>query len=623
MNQPLVVVLLGATAILTLLLAVRIWGQRQRSWSASVAMTALMVGVLYWTVLYLLEVSSVDTTFWLAAYRLKFVGVVLVPVASFAFSAAYTGRDALLRTKTLAMLLVIPLLTTVIIWTNDYHHLMWEQIIRTNESGIAATTTVTGIWFWVNAFYAYVLLLGGAWMLLRQFIKAPSTYQRQLVALIVSLAAPLTANAITLFGSLNIDLTQFAFAITGGALTWGMLRFHLLDIAPIARNVVIDSLPDAMFVLDQEGRLVDLNPAGSSLLQANLSTLVGKPITEVAPMLRQRPELAERYRANATYQEEVTLDRPGEPGISYEIRISPLRDGRGEPIGRVVLMRNITERKRIERELQAQNEALVRANAELAEAREIAEAATQLKNQFLANMSHELRTPLNAIIGYTEIQLAGMTGALNEEQTRYQERVLANSEQLLGLINDVLDIAKIEAGRMNLIRAPFALRPWFHDLYEKNRVLAESKTLDFKLDIAADLPETVTEDAIRLAQVVTNLLSNAIKFTSQGLITLAARRNDAEGWQIAVSDTGIGVPLHAHETIFEEFRQLDGTSSRKYGGTGLGLAIARRIVQTMGGTITVRSELGVGSTFTVTLPIAKLAESPEPLAAAASAKTNS
>ncbi|MCK6577794.1 MAG: ATP-binding protein [Anaerolineae bacterium] len=622
MNQPLVVVLLGATAILTLLLAVRIWGQRQHSRAASVAMTALMVGVLYWTVLYLLEISSIDTTFWLAVYRLKFIAVVLVPVASFAFSAAYTGRDALLRTNTLAILLVVPLLTTVIIWTNDYHHLMWQQISRTQESGVSTTTTVTGMWFWVNAFYAYVLLLGGAWLLLRQFIKAPAAYQRQLIALIIGLAAPFAANAVTIFGTLQFDLTPFAFAVTGGALTWGMLRFNLLDIAPIARNVVIDSLPDAMFVLDQQGRLVDLNPAGSSLFQAGPSDLVGKPIAEVAPMLRQRPELAERYRANTPYQEEVTFDRPGEPGISYEIRISPLRDGRGEPIGRVVLMRNITERKRIERELQAQNDALVRANAELAEAREIAEAATQLKNQFLANMSHELRTPLNAIIGYTEIQLAGMTGALNEEQTRYQERVLANSEQLLGLINDVLDIAKIEAGRMNLIRAPFALRPWFHDLYEKNRVLAESKALDFKLDIAADLPETMTEDAIRLAQVVTNLLSNAIKFTTQGLITLAARRNDAEGWQIAVSDTGIGIPLHAHETIFEEFRQIDGTSSRKYGGTGLGLAIARRIVQIMGGTITVRSELGVGSTFTVALPIAKLAESPEAMAAAASVKTN-
>jgi signal transduction histidine kinase len=218
-------------------------------------------------------------------------------------------------------------------------------------------------------------------------------------------------------------------------------------------------------------------------------------------------------------------------------------------------------------------------------------------------MSHELRTPLNAIIGYTEIVLAGMTGDLTEEQRDYHERVLANGEHLLNLINDVLDLSKVEAGRMEILRNPFEVRRWLSDIVQQMRGMAEDKDLAFNVTLDDHLPDGIVGDPERLKQVVLNLISNAIKFTDQGSVELTAYKRDRETWAVDVTDSGIGIPPHAQEYIFDEFRQIDGTSMRKYGGTGLGLAIVRNLTSMMGGNVRVKSTVGEGSTFTVVLPL--------------------
>jgi PAS domain S-box-containing protein len=263
-------------------------------------------------------------------------------------------------------------------------------------------------------------------------------------------------------------------------------------------------------------------------------------------------------------------------------------------------------RKRAEeaaRQIQEQNEALVKANRELAVARRQAEEATRLKSQFLATMSHELRTPLNAIIGYTEIQLAGMTGDLTDEQHDYQERVLANADHLLDLINDVLDIAKIEAGRMEMVNKPFKLRVWLNDVVDQVQVLADEKDLGLDVSLDERMPDEIVGDAARVKQVTINLLSNAIKFTDEGTVRLQIRKHGRDAWKLIVSDDGVGIPSHMQETIFEEFRQVDGSSQRKAGGTGLGLSIVRKLALMMGGNVRLKSQMGEGSTFTIFLPL--------------------
>lgn len=259
-------------------------------------------------------------------------------------------------------------------------------------------------------------------------------------------------------------------------------------------------------------------------------------------------------------------------------------------------------------QIQEQNEKLIAANHELAIARKQAEDATRLKSQFLATMSHELRTPLNAIIGYTEIQLAGMTGDLAPEQRDYQERVLANADHLLELINDVLDIAKIEAGRTEIVKKAFNLQAWLDDIVAQIKVLTEEKDIRLDVDLDARMPTEIVGDPARIRQITINLLSNAIKFTDDGHVGLHIRKHGRDAWKLIVEDDGIGIPSHMQETIFEEFRQVDGSSQRKAGGTGLGLAIVRKLALMMGGNIRLKSQVGEGSTFTVFLPMEEKTE---------------
>ncbi len=239
---------------------------------------------------------------------------------------------------------------------------------------------------------------------------------------------------------------------------------------------------------------------------------------------------------------------------------------------------------------------------EVRRAMALVEESSRLKSQFLANMSHELRTPLNAIIGFTGIMIAGMGGEIDDDARHMVSRVQANSERLLDLIDSVLDLAKIEAGRIEIMYVPVSPKALAERWQSETEVLAHGKNLSLDVTVDPALPDMLLGDDDRLTQIAVNLLSNAIKFTDAGGVKLNIGKS-GETWTIAVSDTGVGIPPHALNYIFDEFRQADGSTTRMYGGTGLGLSIARRLTMMMNGTIRVNSEVGKGSTFTVTLPL--------------------
>lgn len=262
---------------------------------------------------------------------------------------------------------------------------------------------------------------------------------------------------------------------------------------------------------------------------------------------------------------------------------------------------HLIERKQDEERILRQNQDLVKANYEIAVARKQAEAANKLKSQFLATMSHELRTPLNAIIGYAQLCAAGMVGEMTEQQVNFQERILANGQHLLQLINTVLDISKIEAGRLEMVEKLFDLQAFFSEIKMQTQRLATSKQIAYSISIDPQLPQKVMADNARLKQIIINLVSNAIKFTDTGAVNVAVTRVNAAAWRILVTDTGVGIPSHMLQTIFDEFRQGDAGIHR--GGTGLGLAIVRNLTLMVGGTIQVQSKVGQGSTFILNLPL--------------------
>jgi signal transduction histidine kinase len=232
--------------------------------------------------------------------------------------------------------------------------------------------------------------------------------------------------------------------------------------------------------------------------------------------------------------------------------------------------------------------------------RQLAEAS-QHKSQFLANMSHELRTPLNAILGYTELIADGVYGPPSEKMLGVLKRLESNGKHLLGLINDVLDLSKIEAGQLKLDLADYSLEIVAQTVHSAVEPLAADKKLRFKTEVAADLPKGHGDER-RLTQVLLNLVGNAIKFTDAGDVVITADASNGT-FNLSVRDTGPGISVTDQARLFQEFQQADNSITRKKGGTGLGLAISKRIIELHGGRIWMESVVGRGSTFFVTLPV--------------------
>jgi CheY-like chemotaxis protein/signal transduction histidine kinase len=276
-------------------------------------------------------------------------------------------------------------------------------------------------------------------------------------------------------------------------------------------------------------------------------------------------------------------------------------------------------------QLEYQREQLLRAQSAMTDKARELELASQYKSEFLANMSHELRTPLNSTLILAKLLADNKPGNLSPDQVKYAQTIYAAGNDLLALINDILDLSKIEAGQATVSVETVTLSKALQTLIDPLRPLAQEKGLTLTATVAPDVPATLDTDPQRLGQVLKNLLSNALKFTEKGSVALHVSRNPDDTLSFAVKDTGIGIPAHQQELIFEAFRQADGSTHRKYGGTGLGLSISRDLAQLLGGSIHVHSTPGEGSVFTLVLPQKLVPPSPEaepaaPLAAPAPAR---
>ncbi|WP_454902848.1 response regulator [Variovorax gossypii] len=252
--------------------------------------------------------------------------------------------------------------------------------------------------------------------------------------------------------------------------------------------------------------------------------------------------------------------------------------------------------------LDQRNTALRRVQRDLEDRADELQRASRYKSEFLANMSHELRTPLNSALILAKLLGDNPQGNLTREQVKFAESIYSSGNDLLVLINDILDISKVEAGKLEVVPEDVSLRRLAESLETTFRPLAKQKNLSFRLEIKPDAPASLVTDRQRVEQILKNLLSNALKFTDRGEVALVVSAAADGGATFAVSDSGIGIDPQQHELIFEAFRQADGTTSRRYGGTGLGLSISRDLTQLLGGTLAVQSQPGQGSTFVLQLP---------------------
>jgi PAS domain S-box-containing protein len=364
-------------------------------------------------------------------------------------------------------------------------------------------------------------------------------------------------------------------------------------------RTILEKTPAVVSLKDSAGRFVLVNPAFEALLGVLSADVVAHTVEEVFPpaaaaAMRASDKLVTTSGGSLEVEEEIAMPN-GEQRFLLSLKF-PLVDDQGRPSGICSVSTDITERK-------LASDALHTAHMHAVE-------TSRLKSEFVANMSHELRTPLNGVIGMTGLLL---NTRLDEEQTEYAEMAQRAGEALLGVISDVLDFSKIEAGMLELDEHDFDLRQVVDDSCAMVSEAAFSKGLELLTSVEPALAAGFRGDAARLRQVLTNLVSNAVKFTARGEVVVRVCALPDEQVRFEVSDTGIGIEPHQKERLWDAFTQADSSTTRTYGGTGLGLTISRQIVERMGGTISVESELGQGSTFAFVLPLPALSDPLQPV----------
>jgi PAS domain S-box-containing protein len=378
---------------------------------------------------------------------------------------------------------------------------------------------------------------------------------------------------------------------------------------------VVASADDAIISKDLNGIVQSWNPAAEGLFGYTADEMIGQSITRIIPKERLDEEtyVLGRIRDGQSVEhfETVRQKKDGKP-VDISLTVSPIVDAAGRIIGASKIARDIREHKRLldERRTAAANEEAARLEVLELQNRRIQEAA-RLKSEFVANMSHELRTPLNSILGFTELMADARYGPLPKKYQDFAKVMNVSAQHLLQLINDILDLAKVESGKIDFQPEPVDLAA----LVRETTAIVTGLAVKGKILVTADVDPSlgrVQLDPMRLKQVLYNYLSNAIKFTPEGgRVAVRVRPEGKTCFRIEVEDTGIGIRAEDEHRLFIEFQQLDAGTAKKFPGSGLGLALTKRLVEAQGGTVGVRSVPGSGSTFFATLPQQVTAESAE------------
>jgi PAS domain S-box-containing protein len=391
---------------------------------------------------------------------------------------------------------------------------------------------------------------------------------------------------------------------------------HKIELTKMQESIyarsLIEASRDPLVTISTEGKVTDMNQATVNIIGITREKLTGTDFFDY---------FTEPQKAREVYQEVFAKGFVTDYPLTIKdykltdvlFNGSVYRDGEGNVLGAVVVARDITDQKRIEKEL---TEAIVfaelatsiaeEAKAKAESATLIAEDAVKAKQQFLSNMSHEIRTPMNAIIGFTKVVLKT---ELTAKQKEYLTAIKMSGDALIVLINDILDLAKVDAGKMTFEQTPFKMELSISAMLHLFETKIQEKNLELVKVYDRMIPEVLVGDAVRLHQIIMNLVSNAVKFTTTGKITVSVNMlsEDEEKVTIefAITDTGIGIPANKIEKIFENFQQATSGTSRLYGGTGLGLAIVKQLVEPQGGSISVKSEIDKGTTFSFILSFQK------------------
>jgi PAS domain S-box-containing protein len=568
-------VIIFAAAVISAGLAIYAFRRREKSGAATFGW--MMLTVAEWLVtsgFVTLSRTPDGAMFWV---RARYMGLVFMVPLFLIYALRYAGFEKWLSPRRSALLFVIPVITSSVTWTDDFHHLMIQSIRFVPDGPLLGLDSVTyGAWFWVHTVYSYLLVLLSVGLLIRMAVRSLRLYRRQSIALIVGVIPPLAASVIDAFlliPELKHPIAPIGFAVMGMAFAVSMFQYHLISVVPVARDKVVESMSDGMVVVDAQGLIVDMNPAAEEALGIDAHEAVGRPAGQAFSPWRA---LVEQYHEEQAAQAEIDLMVDGEMR-HFDLRISPLTSRRGRLSGRLAIWRDITERKRAE----AEREQLIH---EL--------------DAFSHTVAHDLKNPLSQIAGFADLLelTLDQQGAVGEEQRVHVEFIKQSAGKMIGIIDELLKLAQVrKLGDIDMSR--LNMGPIVDEARQRlSRPIRERRA---EISLPDEWP-AARGYAPWIEEVWVNYLSNAIKYGGDPP-HLALGADPAENGMIRfwVRDNGPGLTDEEQARLFTPFTRLGQAQAE---GHGLGLSIVRQIVEKHSGEVGVISAPGEGSAFWFTLP---------------------
>ena len=565
---------------------------------------AYLLELFIWTASVLAQRYSVDLGFAdriIFFENLTYIGVSLIPVSMLLIGKSYFNASGT-KAANPYVFYIVPAITQLVIWINPLHHLFYANYNYFDKSELAL-----GWYFYIHTLYSYACLLTGMYYVFRFALQSRgNTYWQALLIGIGSLTPIIVNICYTLdIGGFSVFSTPIAFIVTILAYFWVIFRFNFLSVAPIAMRAAIDKASDLYIVVDTDMHIVDYNEPFFALFSPLARLKKGLSLTEALAEQNRTGldptrlcELIDGCRDSLTpTRKDFSLVVEGETR-QYSVEFTPFLF-EGAYYACIILLKDITQAQRDMMEIRRSREELEIAYNE-------AKEASIAKSSFLANMSHEIRTPMNAILGITEIQL--QDESLSPATREAFDKIYNSGDMLLGIVNDILDLSKIEAGKFELVVDTYEVASLINDTAQINVLRIGSKPIRFELNVDEDTPSILFGDGLRVKQILNNLLSNAFKYTAEGLVRMSVSalphsESAAETTLVLrVSDTGQGMTEEQVERLFDEYSRFNLQANRATEGAGLGMSITRNLIRLMNGKISVLSEPGQGTEFLVHLP---------------------
>jgi len=561
--------LLLLAAGVTTIIALYAW--KRRPVSGSVSFAIVMLAVTQWSLAFLLHIASVDPANKLAWAKFQYVGITILPMAWLAFTLQYTGRGTRLSPRNLLLLAVIPLITFVLVLTNDRLGLFWQDARLELIGGLPMLVFTPTLWYWLS--YAFVFgcyLLGSLFIMTSRRYEIASLRPVQAFLLLTALALPWFGLALHLMGLNTVNLMPLAFAWSGIVVAHYALRFRLLKRTPLAHQPIVNSLDDGVLVVDLNGKVVDANAAAEKILQRPSADLIDRPLTAVwLDLAVQLDTLAEQTR-------DIVRICQGTVRY-YEVRRIRLIDWRKLPSADLLILHDITDRKQAE----------------------------TLREDMTHAMVHDLRSPIsNSLFALQMLKGSLEQDPASPDNHHLIDMTFANTEKVLHLINSILDVGRLESGRLPVNPTAVALDSLIHRVIKGHMAHAAEKQIVIQYDVPSDLPPAWA-DAGLLERVLQNLLDNSLKFSAYGgrISLTAVALPTTEGkmrLEVSISDDGPGLPPELTHTAFDKYV----TGAGKESGNGLGLAFCQMVLTAHGERIWANNNPDQGVTFTFSLAAA-------------------